>query len=193
MLLAKKLFFIGALSLFSTLQINAQKIKGLRSEEIMVLKEDQYDALSPARAAFYSAIIPGLGQAYNKKYWKVPIVYGALATSMYYFTTNKNSYKRYRKAFKLRAAGFQDEFTLDNGTELISNEGLERAQKILRQNRDMSLLTFTGLYVLQILEASINAHLIQFNTQKFMTLKPHIEYNPISYNHNIGLSLTLNF
>ena len=112
---------------------------------------------------------------------------------MYYYTINKNSYKRYRKAFKLRAAGFQDEFTLDDGSQIISNDGLERAQKILRQNRDMSLLTFTGLYVLQILEASINAHLIQFNTQNFISLRPNFEYNPITDNQSIGLSLTLNF
>ena len=192
MRLNSKFILIVALGFFSFFKISAQKTKVLRAKELMVL-EDEYDALSPAKAAFYSAVVPGLGQAYNKKYWKIPIVYGALATSMYYYTINKNSYKRYRKAFKLRAAGFQDEFTLDDGSQIISNDGLERAQKILRQNRDMSLLTFTGLYVLQILEASINAHLIQFNTQNFISLKPNFEYHPITDNQSIGLSLTLNF
>ena len=72
-----------------------EKIDQLTSED--VLKSEGYNPLTPATAAFYSAILPGLGQVYNKQYWKLPFVYGAMATSMYYFSINNESYKRYRR------------------------------------------------------------------------------------------------
>ena len=96
---------------------------------------DPINPLSPAKAAFYSAILPGLGQAYNKKYWKIPIVYGAIGTGVYFYVTNNKEYNRYRDAYKSRLAGFtNDEFYLDaNGEQLdtprVTTEGLERAQK----------------------------------------------------------------
>lgn len=149
---------------------------------------DSYDPLRPARAAFYSAVIPGMGQAYNKRYWKVPIVYGALAASLYYYSTNRNQFKRFRKAFNLRAAGQQDEFV-----DTFSTEGLENAQTILRKNRDTSLLTFIGLYALQVLEASIDAHLTQFNTSDDISFSPTMLYNENNNEHIVGLSLNINF
>jgi len=160
---------------------------------IDVLKKDGYNPLNPARASFYSAIIPGLGQIHNKDYWKIPIVYGALATPIYYYSTNNNSYKRYRKAFKLRESGLKDEFTLDNGSILISRNGLMNAQKKLKQNRDTSLITFVALYVLQILDASISAHLQQFNVDDKISFDSKIYKEPISDDLFMGLSLNLNF
>ncbi len=111
----------------------------------------------PCRAAFYSAIFPGMGQVYNKKYWKTPIVWGAMGTSIYYYLNNNKEFKRYRTAYRLRKNNLIDEFIVD-GVEIISEETLERAQDQLRENRDMSLLTTVILYVLQIVEASVNAH-----------------------------------
>ena len=66
-------------------------------------------ALRPSKATFYSAVLPGLGQAYNKKYWKIPIVYGALATGIYFYNQNDKDYNRYRNAYKRRLAGFTDD------------------------------------------------------------------------------------
>ena len=138
-----------------------------------------YNPLSPTKAAFYSAIFPGGGQIYNKKYWKVPIVWGAIGASVYYYITNKNSYNRYRTAFKLRYQGSKDEFTDENGNQIISNAGLENAQRILRKNRDLSMLTGILLYVLQIVEASVNAHLLQFETDDNLSIKPSLTTDPL--------------
>ena len=55
------------------------------------LKSNDIDPLTPAKAAFFSAVLPGLGQAYNKKYWKIPLVYGALGTSMYFYISNNKN------------------------------------------------------------------------------------------------------
>ena len=167
------------------------KDNSLTSEE--VLKKDGYNPLTPARAAFYSAILPGLGQTYNKDYWKVPIVYGALAIPIYYYATNNTTYKRYRRAFKLREAGLKDEFVFDNGTELISRSGLISAQKTLKQNRDTSLLTFAALYVLQVLEASVSAHLLQFNVNDQLSFDPKIYQTPYTEQTVVGIALNFNF
>ena len=99
-----------------------------------------YNPLSPSKAAFYSAVFPGGGQIYNKKYWKVPLAWAAVGIPTYFYLDNNSEYKRYRTAYKQRKTGIRDEFTLDDGTELISITGLERAQKTLRGNRDLSLL-----------------------------------------------------
>ncbi|CAL2104320.1 conserved protein of unknown function [Tenacibaculum sp. 190130A14a] len=142
------------------------------------LSNDKYNPLSPSKAAFYSAIFPGGGQIYNKKYWKAPIVWAAIGTSVYFYIDNSNEYDRYRTAFKLRSQGIRDEFTREDGTVLISTAGLENAQKTLRKNRDLSLLSGILLYVLQIVEASVNAHLLQFDTDDSLSIRPSINMDP---------------
>lgn len=158
-----------------------------------IFKTEGYNPLSPSKAGFYSAILPGLGQMYNKQYWKLPFVYGAMATSMYYFTTNNSTYKQYRTAFKLREAGFQDEFTLDDGTVLVSREGLISAQKTLKNNRETSLLLFIGFYALQIVDASVSAHLLQFNVNDKISFDPTLFNEPVSKTSFVGLSFNYKF
>ena len=186
-------FAFTASNLFAqkdSVKVKDVKIKG----EIKIEKGGVYDALAPSKAAFYSAIFPGMGQIYNKKYWKAPIVWGALAIPTYYYLLNNNSYKRYRRAYKLRKNGEIDEFTSESGEILISLETLERAQDQLRENRDMSILTGVILYVLQIVEASVNAHLLQFNTDDDLSLRPSLIMNPVRFEApSIGLTLNYTF
>ena len=156
--------------------------------------EGVYNPLSPSKAAFYSAIFPGGGQIYNKKYWKVPIVWAALGTSTYLYLDNNTQYKRYRNAYKLRKNGYQDEFILDDGTEIISLTGLERAQKTLRGNRDLSIMSTLLIYVLQILEASVNAHLLQFDANDDITIHPQMFNDPALLDPpTVGISLKYSF
>ena len=149
-------------------------------KEKKVISKNIYNPLSPSKAAFYSAVFPGGGQAYNKKYWKVPLAWAAVGIPTYFYLNNNSEYKRYREAYKLRKRGLEDEFTLEDGTELISSTGLERAQKTLRGNRDLSLLVVILGYALQILEASVNAHLLQFDASDDITINPTIISNPIT-------------
>lgn len=153
-----------------------------------------YNPLAPSKAAFYSAIFPGMGQIYNGKYWKAPIVWGAIAIPTYFYLDNNNEYRRYRTAFKLRKAGLQDEFTDANGVSRVSLETLERAQEQLRQNRDLSLLSAVIIYILQIVEASVNAHLLQFNTDDNLSIKPTVTPDPIKIDAPVvGLTLKYKF
>ncbi len=152
------------------------------------------DPLSPSRAAFYSAILPGLGQAYNKKYWKIPLVYAALGTGVYFYIDNTNEYNRYRDAFKRRLAGFtDDEFYGDGITPNISDDGLIRAQRTLRRNRELSLLITIGIYALNIIDANVDAHLLQFNVDENLALKPHFKFNEFDATTNLGLTLDFKF
>jgi Family of unknown function (DUF5683) len=156
--------------------------------------------LSPSKAAFYSAILPGLGQAYNKKYWKIPLVYAALGTGIYFYIDNNNQYNRYRDAFKSRLAGFDtDEFwgTDIDGNPLanpnISDDGLIRAQRTLNRNKELSLLITVGIYILNIIDANVDAHLLQFNVDDNLALKPHFNFNEFDATTNLGLTLNFQF
>lgn len=147
------------------------------------------DPLDPARAAFYSAVLPGLGQAYNKKYWKIPIVYAALGTGIYFYVDNNKEYNRYRDAYKRRLAGFED----DEFIGRLSTDGLINAQEQLRRNKEMSLLITVGLYALQIIDANVDAHLMQFNIDDNLSLAPHYQYNEMENSSDLGLTFNFKF
>lgn len=159
------------------------------------------DALAPSKAAFYSAVLPGLGQAYNKKYWKIPIIYAALGTGIYMYSNNNKDYKRYRNAYKSRLAGFTtDEFwgtdpTTNSPLEnpRVSSDGLIRAQRTLRRNKEISLLVTIGLYALNIIDANVDAHLLQYNVDENLAIKPHFQYNERENSSDLGLTLNFKF
>lgn len=161
-------------------------------EQIIVKKE--IDPLRPSKAAFYSAILPGLGQAYNKKYWKIPIVWGAIGTGIYFYSRNDKQYDRYRDAYKRRLAGFKDdEFYGPGETPLVSDDGLIRAQEQFRRNKEISLLVTIGLYALNIIDANVDAHLLQFNVDENLSLSPHYQYNQMENAGDLGLTLNFKF
>lgn len=186
---------ILAIFLLSSLYCFSQKdTTNVVVKEKKLSSNNIYNPLSPSKAAFYSAVFPGGGQAYNKKYWKVPLAWAAVGIPTYFYLNNNSEYKRYRKAYKLRKTGLVDEFTLEDGTELISLTGLERAQKTLRGNRDLSLLVVIIGYVLQIVEASVNAHLLQFDASDNITVNPTIMSNPIKIEApSVGFSFKYSF
>ena len=178
------------------LKINAQETENYSEIKIekQVLENIKTDPLRPARSAFYSAVLPGLGQAYNKKYWKIPIVYGAIGTALYFYFDNDQIYDRYRYAYKRRLAGFtDDEFYGPNEVPFISQDALIRAQRALKRNKEVSMLITVGMYVLNIIDANVDAHLLQYNIDDNLSFQPFIDFNNPDYNYNLGLELYLNF
>ncbi len=155
--------------------------------------DDVINPLAPSTAAFYSAILPGLGQAYNKKYWKIPIVYGVLGTSTGFYIYNNKQYNRYRDAFKSMRSGKSHEFDGLNGNVLLTDDALERAQTRFKEDRDLSLFITIGMYALQIVEASVDAHLKQLNTDDNLAFKPQILIDPITNQVTAGISLSYSF
>lgn len=153
------------------------------------IKKDKINPLAPAKAAFYSAIVPGLGQAYNKKYWKIPLVYGALGSSIYFYIWNNKRYQQFRDEYKSRLAGNANSPELNylDTTRLISG------QKFYQKNRDLSLLVTFAFYILNIVDANIDAHLMQFNVSDKLSLKPSLLKDDLTTRQNIALSFNYNF
>jgi len=186
------LFLILVTSVF------AQKSDSLivKEEKILVISDtinpkEAYDPLAPARAAFYSAVIPGLGQAYNKKYWKIPIIYAGMATGVYFYLTNDKDYDRFRDAYKRRLAGYTDDEFYGDGTEpIISNSRLIDAQKTAQKNKDVSIIVSLAFYLLNIIDANVDSHFRQYNVSEDLSLQPNLNFNPVQLNANYGLSLT---
>ena len=178
--------------------IFAQKADTLKvkDEGLIIIKDsitsiESYDPLAPQRAAFYSAVVPGLGQAYNKKYWKIPIIYAGMAAGVYFYLQNDQDYDRFRSAYKRRLAGFtDDEFYGDNEEPLISSQRLIDAQKTAQKNKDVSIIVSIAFYLLNIIDANVDSHFRQFNVSNDLSLKPKLDFNPVNAQSNYGLSFT---
>lgn len=193
----KNLYLLLFLSFFATPLLAQQDSVSVKTNTLIAPGESEpdyepYNALAPARAAFYSAVLPGLGQAYNDKYWKIPIVYTALAVGVYFYVNNDDQYNRYRDAYKSRLAGrTDDEFSDEDGRPLLSTPRLIDAQRFYQRNKEISLLVLVGMYALNIIDANVDAHLRQFNVSEDLSLKPSLDYNRFS--NQTGYGLTLNF
>ena len=171
------------------------RVKDTLPQMVQVKKTWNTDPLSPARAAFYSAILPGLGQAYNKSYWKIPIVYLAIGIPTYLYVVNDKELDRYRTAYKRRLDGLtDDEFYAGraDGNPRLSTDALRRAQDTYRRNKEMAMLFAIGFYALNIIEANVDAHLKQFNVNENLSLEPYLYQNQYS-NTYVGLTCTYKF
>jgi hypothetical protein len=176
------LFLFGNATLFAQAKNDAI----LKSKD--TIKSNDIDPLTPAKAAFYSAILPGLGQAYNKRYWKIPIVYGAIGTSVYLYIDNTKMYNQYRDAYKSRLAG-----NPDPNYDYLSDKQLISAQEFYQRNASLSAFFAIGFYVLNIIDANVDAALLQFNVNQNLSLRPEMNTNSVTLKSNLGLTLNYSF
>jgi len=151
---------------------------------------------SPRTAAIRSAIIPGWGQVYNKKYWKVPIVYGALGTTAYIFVDNIKWYNRLRYAYKVvynkDSANFVNVHPRLTAYVTYNDlNGLRTTRDEFRRNIDLSVLVFILFWGLNVLDASVDAHLKTFDVSPDLSLQLRRGYSEMAETH--GLSLVLKF
>lgn len=172
--------------------------KGITVQEVTYEKQ-RINPLAPSNAAFYSAILPGLGQIYNKRYWKAPIVWGALTTGIYVYSTNNTNYRSARDAFKRRIAGFEDDDFFDiNGDGVgpdVSDEALQDAQERTQRDRDLALVITLALYALNIIDANVDAHLKQYNVDDNLSVdfQPYLDLNTVTNQPNYGMALVVKF
>lgn len=168
----------------------------------LIMTKEAINPLAPSKAAFYSAVVPGLGQIYNKQYWKAPIVWGALGGSIYMYTFNNDIYQRFRTAFKRRQAGFTDDEFYDLNGDNEPGQApdfdvgdLENQQERYQEDRDLWLVACIVIYALNIIDANVTAHLKQFNVDDNLSLdfQPYLDMNPITNNPNYGMALTVKF
>ena len=154
---------------------------------------------SPKMASALSAIIPGLGQIYNKKYWKVPVIYAGVGALFYVIGVNSERYDIFKSAYSLRIDGDTntvDEYdiSVDNGLPKYTDESLLNLKDFYRRNRDVSYIFMGVLYMLNVIDAAVDAHFFNYKITDDLSLKirPALIF---SQNHGqttgIGLTLTL--
>lgn len=169
----------------------------------------RYDASPIKRATTLATICPGAGQIYNKSYWKLPFVIGGLASTIYIIDWNNRGYKRFKKAYELRSAydmALQDPNVIDKPTSskdefrgAYSAEFLKNLKDNYRRNRDLSIIITAGLYVLQIIDAHVDAHMKDYDISDdlSMSIEPAINYTYVpaegGNRPTFGFNLNLKF
>ncbi|MBS1622337.1 MAG: hypothetical protein JST10_03045 [Bacteroidetes bacterium] len=198
----KTLFLV--LTLFATsfsINSNAQQATpGLLNDSISIKKPAKDSTakkkFSPRIAALRSAILPGWGQIYNKKYWKLPIVYGALGVSGGIFFYNLKNYKDTRFAYRVKynMRVFQKDSSLysqiRDELKPLSEESLRFYRNEFRRDIDYSALIFLLLWGLNVVDATVDAHLKSFDVSPDLTLNIKPGYSEMAGTN--GLSLVLN-
>lgn len=156
------------------------------------------NAHSIRRAVISSAILPGLGQIYNKKYWKLPLVYGALGITSYIFFDNLQVYRDSRFAYKAKyqaskpgatAADSVLYFKIKPEYRPVSLESLRRNRDQFRQYLDYSVLFFVFFWGLNVVDAAVDAHLKSFDVSDDLSLKLKAGYSEMAGTKGISIIL----
>lgn len=167
---------------------NDSSHKNLLAQDTAVRKKK----FNPKVATFRSTVLPGWGQFYNKKYWKIPIVYGALGTTAGIFFYNLKTYKRLRQAVILRSdtiPGNDNQVYPDFIN--LSTESLRSYRNEYRQNIDYSVLVFLLFWGLNVVDATVDAHLKGFDVSPDVSMKIRLGLN--SSNNGPGISFVFFF
>jgi len=194
--------------------VQAQKIESDTVYKPIVVKEH-----SPHKATLYSALVPGLGQIYNKKYWKLPILYGGIAATVYAISWNTGQYNDYRNAYIDLTKYLEYKNQADDAgileptskryekiapdtdfSETSANDDewfkttFRNKKDSYKHDRDLSYIILFGVYVLNIIDATVDAHLTNFNINDnlSMTVQPKMNYSPVA-GSTLGLSCRINF
>ena len=187
---------VPSIQLFAQTDSTTKKVTAktaVKKEKVNIFSIDTTKPYSPRIAILRSAILPGWGQATNKKYWKMPIVYGALGTTAYIFFRNIKQFKEANAAYKNAIDGIDSNnslipepyFGVLDQPELIKNFRNE-----VRQNVDYSVLFFIAFWGLNVVDAAVDAHLKTFDVSDNLSLQIKPGYSPMA-NTN-GISLVLN-
>lgn len=146
---------------------------------------------NPTKAGLYSAVLPGLGQYYNKKYWKIPIVWGGIGTGIGITLWNQKQYTKYRDAFIAELNGQPHEFSDIPG---ITAEALGRTQDRAKRQRDYAIAISSLVYILNIVDAVVDAHLYEGRKDPDLAVSPTIIYEEFGkHNSKAGISLSYRF
>ncbi|MCH7658642.1 MAG: hypothetical protein IIB05_10045 [Bacteroidetes bacterium] len=216
-----KTFFIrifSALFLFLILSGSYSALSQVKKKKIEINPADSslLESHSPGKASLYSAILPGLGQFYNKKYWKIPIVYAGFGTLGYSVTYNQRGFTKYKKAYidftdklpetqsyldliggNLDPVDFDPVLhpdTYDSQQEQWFSKQLRNNMDYFRRNRDLSYIGLIGWYLLNIVDATVDAHLFDYDIGDDLSLKvePRLMYAGKDMN-TLGLQLSITF
>ncbi len=154
--------------------------------------KDSVKKHDPRIATRRSAILPGWGQAYNKQYWKIPLAYGIIAIPVGTYIYNNNTYKKLKFAYEARYKQAQGDPSdvpfIDQELTGLSIDNLINYRNAYRRDRDYSVLFFLLAWGFQVVDATVFAHLKEFDVSNNLSMQLRPRLDPIS--RNAGLSLT---
>lgn len=196
----KQLFFLLIFVLSAQLLVAQQTDsvvmrKGTVVERKKQSKKDSSDKSvevhSPRKATIRSAIIPGWGQIYNKKYWKVPIVYGALGTCVGIFFYNRTEYIDARNAYRYKLDNDpSNDALIKPRFRPVDPESIRRYRNDVRQNVDYSVLFFLICWGLNVVDATVDGHLKTFEVNENLSLHLKPSYLPQTRQSALGFVVT---
>ncbi len=208
-----KVFFVGMMLFLLCFRLEAQEVN-VPKDSLKISVLPQKKVLSPKKASIYAALFPGLGQVYNGKYWKLPIVYGGYAGLIYLLGWNNNNYNDYFDAYRTIARYTTVEQMSKADKDYLNNlfkipywdlninpshfstfqSQLKSGKDFYRRNRDLSIIAIAALHVLSIIDASVDANLSDFEINDNLSM--HIEPMPARLWNGtqiVGFNVAFNF
>ena len=183
-------------------------VDNLAPDSIPALPADsipQKEIHSPKKAAIYSAVLPGLGQAYNRKYWKIPLVYGGFAAFGYFIDWNNDNYRISKNAYldltdtdentnSFMNLKYIEYYDLTNPTMVERlKDGLIKRQDYYRRNRDLLVILTVAFYGLNIIDASVDAHFFDWDISDDLTMNLKPTFQQLNHQNLFSLNCTLRF
>jgi hypothetical protein len=169
------------------------------SSEVIISDSPVKRKVIPHKASMYSAIIPGLGQAYNGKYWKIPIIYGGFAGLGAMVVFYDKNYIRYKTAYQYRTDGNPNTIDEFAGDSRYTPEILTSFKDFHRRNRDQSIIFMFAFYALNIIDATVDAHFLNFDVGEDLSLniapegQPFLTGSSFQNQNYVGLKCSLKF
>ncbi|MFC2151132.1 DUF5683 domain-containing protein [Bacteroidota bacterium] len=184
-----KIFKILLIIILFISNISSGNGQNTSSPDITMQQNEPIKIHSPHKATMYSALIPGLGQVYNKKYWKLPIIYGATGILIYAFDFNNDQYNKYKNAY-----ADMDANKITSFEGYTSKDILLRIKDNYRRNRDLNVISLAAVYLLNVVDATVDAHLFDYEITDDLSLniQPTLKQS-IDYQNTYGLSLRITF
>ena len=157
---------------------------GEDTTSMIIVKKGPFQP-NPKKAGLYSALLPGLGQLYNRQYWKLPVVYVGIGVAGYFFVTNLTDYQSYRRAYIGR---INNPYPTDKYVGQYSFDQLNQYQSDYSKYLDLTVLFSTVGYALQVIDAIVSAHLKNFDISRDISL----HMRPAPTPNGLGLGLVMN-
>lgn len=193
----KKLLGLFLLCCFQFLLSQEEKKDSVQTPDEVIMdiedlhKTQKIITYSPQKAGWQSAILPGWGQYYNRKYWKIPIVWAAVGTGVGFIIWNQKQYTRYRNAFRAELNGEPHEFSNITGVDLKT--ALGNTQDSRRRYRDYAIAITAGIYLLNIVDAIVDAHLYEGRKDPDLAVSPIVIEDFGTSSIKAGLALRYRF
>lgn len=161
--------------------------------DTVILKSyaSRYD---PRKALLYAAVIPGMGQIYNKKYWKLPLVYGGFFGFAYGIDFYQKGYTRYKNELYYNLENGYEEDGDIRPDDTYTTANYRRIVDLYKRQRDFMIILMAGMYLLQIIDAHVDAHLKEFdlNPNLQVSVRPVMEQTAMLGNQR-GFTIVLKF